>query len=318
MVDWKPIKKLRIITGARLETTSIKTQSLYTAQAEGLLDRTDILPALSLKYEINHKNNLRFSGSRTLARPTFRELAPFANFDFEDGFVYVGNTGLERTLIDNIDLRWEMFPKSGEIISVSAFYKKFHSPIEKVVNPEAQNVEITWENVEQGQVIGLEFEFRKSLGFITNSLRDFSLGFNVTLVKSKTSIDPDELEQIRAQDPQQSDTREMFGQAPYVVNAYLSYLNRDLGLEFNTTYNVIGPRMTLVVKGGTPNVFEQPLHLINFNVSKSFGKHFGIKLSATNILNSRKRETQTYKGESYDFQSFTLGTTFGVTLKYSL
>jgi len=143
MVDWKPIKKLRIITGARLETTSIKTQSLDTAQAEGLLDRTDILPALSLKYEINHKNNLRFSGSRTLARPTFRELAPFANFDFEDGFVYVGNTELDRTLIDNIDLRWEMFPKSGEIISVSAFYKKFHSPIEKVVNPEAQNVEIT-------------------------------------------------------------------------------------------------------------------------------------------------------------------------------
>jgi len=318
MVDWKPIKKLRIITGARMETTDIKTQSLDTAQAEGLLDRTDILPALSLKYELNHKNNLRLSGSRTLARPTFRELAPFANFDFEDGFVYVGNTELDRTLIDNLDLRWELFPKSGEIISISAFYKKFHKPIEKVVNPEAQNVEITWENVEQGQVIGLEFEIRKNLGFITQSLRDLSLGFNVTLVKSETTIDPDELEQIRAQDPGHADTREMFGQAPYVVNAYLSYLNRDLGMEINTTYNVIGPRMTLVVKGGTPNVFEQPFHSLNFNISKTLGKQFSIKLSASNVLNSRKRETQTYKDVQYDFQSYTLGTTFGLTLKYSL
>lgn len=318
MVDWKPVKKLRIITGARIETTDLKTQSLDTAQAEGLLDRTDVLPALSLKYELNQKNNLRFSGTRTLARPTFRELAPFANFDFEDGFVYVGNTELDRTLIDNLDLRWEIFPKSGEIISVSAFYKKFHKPIEKVVNPEAQNVEITWENVEQGQVIGLEFEFRKNLDFITHSLRDFSLGLNVTIVKSETSIDPDELEQIRSQDPNHIDTREMFGQAPYVINAYLTYLNRDLGLELNTTYNVIGPRMTLVVKGGTPNVFEQPFHLLNFNVSKTLGKHFGIKLSASNILNSRKREIQTYKDVEYDFQSYTRGTTFGVTLKYSL
>lgn len=318
MVDWKLIKKLRLVTGARLETTNIQTQSLDTAQAEGLLDIVDILPALSLKYELNPKNNLRISGSRTLARPTFRELAPFANFDFEDGFVYVGNTELERTLIDNFDLRWEMFPKSGEIISVSAFYKKFHKPIEKVVNPEAQNVEITWENVDQGQVIGLEFEFRKNLDFITHSLRDFSLGFNVTLVKSETSIDPDELEQIRAQDPNHADTREMFGQAPYVVNAYLSYLNRDLGLELNATYNVIGPRMTLVIKGGTPNVFLQPFNLLNFNISKTLGKHFGIKLSASNILNSRKREIQTYKDVEYDFQSFTLGTTFGITLKYSL
>ena len=318
MVDWKPAKNFRIVAGTRLETTDIKTQSLDTAQAEGILERADILPALSIKYKLNSKNNLRISGTRTLARPTFRELAPFANFDFEDGFVYVGNTELDRTLIDNFDLRWEIFPKSGEIISVSAFYKKFHKPIEKVVNPEAQNVEITWENVEQGQVIGLELEFRKNLDFITHSLRDFSLGFNVTLVKSETSIDPDELEQIRAQDPNHADTREMFGQAPYVVNAYLSYLNRELGLEINTTYNVIGPRMTLVIKGGTPNVFLQPFNLWNFNISKTIGDHFGIKLSASNILNSRKREIQTYKDVEYDFQSNTLGTTFAITLKYSL
>jgi hypothetical protein len=110
----------------------------------------------------------------------------------------------------------------------------------------------------------------------------------------------------------------MFGQAPYVVNVYLAYLNRDLGMEINATYNVSGPRMVLVVKGGTPNVFVQPFNLLNFNISKTLGEHFGLKFSISNILNSLKQETQTYKDVSYDFQSFTLGTTFGLALKYTL
>lgn len=318
MVDWKVTRNLRMIAGARLETTTINTNSLDTAQAEGYLDRTDLLPALNAVYALTKKMNLRFSYARTLARPTFRELAPFANFDFEDQFVYVGNTELERTLADNIDLRWEMFLNAGEIISVSGFYKKFQNPIEKVVNPEAQNVEITWENVNDGEVIGVEFEFRKNLKFIGKAFRDFNLGINAAWIQSKTSIDPDELEQIRAQDPNHSDTREMFGQSPYVVNGYLNYANFEKGWEANLTYNVIGPRMSLVIKGGTPNVFEEPFPLLNFNIGKTMGKHFTLKLSASNILNSLKRETYTYRDVKYDFQAHTIGTTFRISLKYVL
>jgi outer membrane receptor protein involved in Fe transport len=318
MVDWKITQKLRVITGLRLETTNIQTRSLDTAQAEGNLDRSDLLPAFNGVYQLTDKMNVRLSYARTLARPTFRELAPFANYDFEDQFVYVGNTELERTLVDNFDLRWEMFPNPGEIISVSGFFKKFENPIEKVVNPEAQNVEITWENVADAEVIGVEFEFRKNLKFFGRAFKDFNFGTNLAWISSKTTIDPDELEQIRAQDPGHPDTRVMFGQAPYVVNAYLNYLNREKGWEANLTYNVIGPRMSLVVKGGTPNVFEEPFPLLNFNVGKTLGEHFTVKLSASNILNSLRWETYTFKGEKYKFQANTIGTTFGISVKYTL
>ena len=47
--------------------------------------------------------NLRASYGRTLARPTFRELAPFASFSFVGGFTFIGNAELERTLINNYD-----------------------------------------------------------------------------------------------------------------------------------------------------------------------------------------------------------------------
>lgn len=318
MVDWKITKALKVVAGGRVETTNIYTESLDPSQDKGELKRVDILPALNVSYGLTENMNIKAAASRSLARPTFRELAPFSNYDFEDGFVYVGNTTLDRALVNNIDLRWEVYPKSGEIFSVSAFYKNFDSPIEKVINPEAANVEITWKNVEFARLYGIELEARKNLSFISKSLKDFNLGANLTLVKSETSIDEGELEQIRAQDPTASSTRDMFGQAPYVVNAFLNYTNPTVGLEANVTYNVNGPRMVLVIQGATPNVYEQTFNSLNLNVSKSIGKHFRISFVVKNLLNDRKEQTYTYKDVQYDFQSYTLGQTFYLGIKYTL
>ncbi len=318
MVDWKITKKFKVLTGARLETTNIHTESLDPTQQKGDLDRLDVLPSLNLSYAINEKMNLKAAGTRTLARPTFRELAPFTNYDFEDGYTYVGNPNLDRALIDNLDLRWEMYPKSGEILSVSAFYKNFDSPIEKVINPEAANVEITWKNVPLATIYGLEFEVRKNLEFINSNLKFFNLGANLTIVKSETTIDTQELEQIRSQDANAPGTRDMFGQSPYVVNAYLNYTNPEVGFEANLTYNVNGPRLVLVVQGATPDVYEQAFNSLNLNLSKSLGEHFILALSATNLLNDRKEQTYSYKGVQYDFQSNTIGQTFQIGVKYKL
>ena len=67
--------------------------------------------------------NLRASYGRTLDRPTFRELAPFASFSFVGGFTFIGNAELERTMINNCDLRWEHFGNPGELYAASVFYK---------------------------------------------------------------------------------------------------------------------------------------------------------------------------------------------------
>jgi TonB-dependent receptor len=318
MVDWKISKKYKIVAGVRMETTSIFTESLDPKQDKGELDRVDFLPSLNFSYAITERMNIKVAATRTLARPTFRELAPFVNYDFEDGYTYVGNPNLDRALIDNIDLRWEFYPKTGEILSVSGFYKNFDSPIEKVINPEAANVEITWKNVKQARLYGIEFEARKNLGFINSFMQHFNIGANFTFVKSETTIDEAELEQIRAQDPNSPATRDMFGQSPYVVNAFLNYSNEKVGLEANLTYNVSGPRMVLVIQGATPDVYEQAFNSLNFNINKKIGKHFKLGLYAKNILNGRKEQTYTYKDVSYDFQSYTLGQTFILTLKFTL
>lgn len=119
-------------------------------------------------YAINESINVRLATTRTLARPTYRELAPFQSFNFIGGDVQEGNPRLKRTLITNYDLRWEMFGRSGELLALSAFYKVFDDPIERVLRNVGEGRYVSFQNVDHARVFGLEFEARKRLSAWTN------------------------------------------------------------------------------------------------------------------------------------------------------
>ncbi|MCF8297992.1 MAG: TonB-dependent receptor [Saprospiraceae bacterium] len=316
MVDMKLNTRLRVIAGARYESTNIFVESLDPTKEKGELNENDILPALSATYSLNENMNLRAAITRTLARPTFRELAPYDTYNPMKNGKEIGNPNLERTLIDNLDLRWEYFMKPGEIISFSGFYKKFINPIEVTDNPIAVNPEFTWQNVDEAKVYGVEFDFRKKLDFISNSLKNFKVGTNFTYVYSAVSIDSLELVGIKASDPDYSDKRAMFGQSPYVFNADLEYSNDSIGLAANIAFNVSGPKLVLVIKGGTPDVYEQPRGQLDFNVSKTLGDKFSVKFGVKNILNTEIRKIYTYKDEEYIFKSYSYGRTFSIGFTY--
>ncbi len=123
MVDLPLTLDLRAIAGARLEATRIKVESLDATKPVGNLSENDVLPSLNLVYQLQNNMNLRASYGRTPARPTFRELAPYSSFDFVGSFIFIGNENLERTLVDNYDLRWEYFGRPGEIYALSFFHK---------------------------------------------------------------------------------------------------------------------------------------------------------------------------------------------------
>ena len=316
MGDIWATKKLRLIGGARLETTHISTINEDPKQTPGDLNKTDVLPALNLAYTLTPKSNLRGAYSKTIARPTFREISGFANFDFAANWIVIGNTSLDRTLIDNFDLRYELFPKVGELISFGVFYKNFTNPIEFVFNTQAQNDELTWRNVDNGTLYGAEIEVKKLLPFISTDKHQFSVGGNFSIIKSQVDIDDQQLELIRAQDPTAGGSREMFGQSPYIVNAFFGYNNDSLGLSINLNYNVAGEKITLVVIDATPNVKAQPVHALNANISKNLGKNFKARFSVNNILNPVIKQTQEFKGQEYIFNSYKQGTTYGISLSY--
>ncbi len=259
--------------------------------------------------------NLRLNGSRTLARPNFRELAPYASQDFAGGEVYVGNSNLQRTTIDNFDLRWEYYISPNELLSVSAFYKSFTNPIELADNPKAQNTELSWENVDKAKVYGAELDFRKQLDF-WNFTKHFKLSMNFTYVYSAVAIDTLELDAIRATDPSAKATRPMNGQSPYIINAMLTYIHQKSGWEANFIYNVTGPKLVINVKGGTPDIYGQPFNSLNFNLKKKLKRNFILSFKAKNLLNAVYKETYTFRDTEYVYRKYQTGSTFEVGISY--
>ena len=320
MVDIPLWQNLRLVSGLRLEKTDIFVENLvnksHSKYDQANINNTDLLPSINVIYNIRERTNFRLAGSRTIARPVFRELAPYAFYDFLSGRRKIGNPDLKRALITNFDFRYEFFFAPGEMISASAFYKDFKNPIEQVDNPQAVNAEITFQNAERARIYGFEIELRKNLDFIP-LLKNFQLMLNAAYVKSLVSIDSLELQSIRATDPSHPDYRVMFGQAPYLVNTILRYDNTKIGLQSNLGFNLTGPRLYLVIKGGTPDVFEKPFPELNFNISKKLGKHT-IKLKIDNILDSSNNKIYTYRDTDYTFEQNNYGRVFSLTYSYLL
>ena len=317
MVDLPIYLDLRLITGARYETTYMTVVSKNTEIEKGKIDTKDVLPSVSLIYNAMENMNLRFSYGKTLARPNFREIAPFKNYDFNGGDSYVGNPSLKRTLIDNFDLRWEWFTRPGEIYSVSLFYKKFHNPIEAKILDGVNKV-ISWANVPHADVQGIELEARKNLSFIDPSLSGFVFGGNFSYIWSKVDIDNKELEDIRAYEPNASSTRPFQGQSPYLVNLYVNFDDEDAGWSASVFYNVFGKRLATVGSVGAPDVYEKPFNMLTASISKKLFQDLSLKISAKNILNSKMEKYQEFKGTEFIYSSYQIGSGISLELKYDL
>lgn len=308
---------------SQVDTTDLNQAQI--AKTRGTLSESDLMPSFNLTYVLGEidpikATNLRMGYSRTLARPIFREKAPFRGFDFETLQTLKGNPALDQTRIDNFDLRLEHFPQLGEVVSASVFYKRFTDPIEQTQVLEAVNEEITWSNVPYANVWGLEFEGRKDLANVTETpfLRDLTVSGNITFIRSAARIWENELLGIRAQNPLQAETRPLFGQAPYIVNGMLTYVNDSADFVTTLAFNVQGPKVLIVTQGALPNVMQQPTPTLDLSMAKGFGERFRFGFKARNLLNPRDRKTHEYNGVLYDWNSFTRGRTYSISLSYSI
>lgn len=309
-------RRWQLIGGARLESTRMEVASHDSTLARGLIDENDILPSVNMIYLMRDNVNLRLAYGRTLARPNFREMAPYASFDFVGDMFFIGNANLKRTLIDNYDIRWEWFYGPGELLAVSGFYKNFTNPIERVIM--TINGEVQYQNVDEAKVFGLELEGRAKLIRLHEALGRFSLGGNLTLSKSDVAISPDELEVIRSINPYHSSHRDLQGQPGYVLNLDLSYDNPEFGLLASLLYNVIGPRIAEVSLGGTPNVYEQPAAMLDFTLKQRIWGGYSLKFGAANLLDTPVRRVHRYKDGKFVQQEYRIGRAYSLGVNFDL
>lgn len=281
-VDLPLSSKVSLSGGLRFEAAQQRLYSFDPQQADQpiavALDTYDPLPSLNLVAKLTPKMNFRAAVSMTVARPEFRELAPFQFTDFFGGELVQGNPQLQRTRIGSADLRWEWFLGGADVIALSAYGKYFDAPIETTISA-GGNLIRSFANARAAYNIGGELEARKELVISERGLRGVSIGGNVSLLYSQV-----DLEGVAGQ--QTSKVRALQGQSPFVINLFAELDRPEWGTQLRVLYNVFGERIDQVGAFGLPDKYEQPRHQLDITVAQKLPSGLSLRLSARNLVNS--------------------------------
>jgi TonB-dependent receptor len=286
MADIHPVKPLHIIGGVRMENTEadVFTRSQWYSDSgfrigDSLFVRTDRqpLPSLTAVYSINSRFNVRASYSKTLARPDFRELAVRSKYwNVIDRIEVVTENAIEQSSTKNYDLRLEYYPGLGEVISLSAFYKDFDKPVEKMaqVKSDLQNYRLLTVNLDRSILRGIELNIRKSFGFAAHTLEDLWLAVNVAMLEGN----------IESENYKGKRERPLQGLAPYSINGSLAYEGRRAGASVN--YTRIGRVLVIGGEFAKHDQYENPRNVLDFQLFARFMKQrLEVKLNVSDVLN---------------------------------
>ena len=289
-----PVGRFNIYAGARFERFSTQLTS-YTSNTT-FKNKTytytynNLLPSINATFDLTDKQLLRLAYGMSVNRPEFRELSPSTYYDFDMFSTITGNPSLKQATIHNVDLRYELYPGSGETISVALFYKKFRNPIEWTYVDAGGSYQFSFENAREADNYGIEVDLKKDLAFM--GMRNFMLSLNAAYIHSNVSFEEGSLEHDRP----------MQGQSPYLVNAGLFYNNEKWGLTLGALYNRIGKRIVgigrISTSGGDnfnnniPDMYEMPRDVLDFTFGVRLSKIFELKGAVRDILGDRVRFMQ--------------------------
>ena len=253
-----------------------------------------LFPSVNLKYELNGKNALRFASSLTQTLPEFKEFSPF-QYEEPTGRVIQGNPNLERSTVFNVDAKWEYFPKNGELISATAFFKNINDPINLALT-RGSSGNFEYNNTgDKATVFGIELEGRFNL--IENEDEESILSANANL--THMWFNQDLFTNFQYFNRNESDLQ---GASDFIFNGALSYNNRK-EKEFNATLSgnyasdkifALGSPEDLANSDTLFNdeIIEKGFFILDAVISKDFSDHITGKLVGRNLLNPSIQQTQ--------------------------
>lgn len=309
--DFYPIEALLLNVGVRYEY-SRQFVNYFTDQSVASrrdLNKHDIFPALNVRYLFKDRNNFRLSFSRTVTRPSFIEMAPFAYQESYGSAQIRGNENLKNGYNYNIDLRYEIINTNGDMLSVTGYYKYLESPIERTQRLAGGATEHSFNNAEDGLATGVEVEIRKTL---INSL---VIGANASYMYTNVVLPEG--------GAYTNTTRALQGASPYLVNADITYspeLKNGQRVNIALLYNLQGPRIQSVGVSGLGDVTQLPLHTLNFVAGYNINEHFNISIKANDLLNRDVVFEQDIPqtGGKMEVERFKTGTNFEIGFTYNL
>ncbi len=307
--------KVRTLLGLRLEDSDqevVTVNPFDTRNADvARLVNKDWLPALNVTYAWSARTNLRFAASRTVNRPEFRELSPFAFVEITGGRSVVGNPNLRRSLLDSVEVRWETFPEPGEVVAFSVFAKRITDPIERIIQPTTE-LRSSWTNAKEANLQGVELEYRRSLGHLHPSLQNLVLNANYAFIDSEVTVPPRALSVVT------SSNRPLQGQARHVLNFTVEYYYPRWGSLARLLYNFTGRRLSEVGAYGLADIYEEDNGTWDLFLRQQLRwllPGLEVNLSAANLTDNREKFTQGPRLQRQTKMGRTVSVSFGYALQ---
>lgn len=275
-LDLQATPLLLINAGVRYEASQqwVRYYNDQSIRERRDLDKYDLFPALNIRYSLTDEQQLRLAASRTITRPSFIEMAPFLYQESYGSVQLRGNEALQNSYNYNLDLRYELLNRRGDMVSVTGYYKYLDEPIERVQMLAGGAAVHTFRNADNGMAAGVEIELRKAL------VRDLRLGINGTWMYTNVKLPEGGVYTNKE--------RALQGASPYLLNADLTWTPRFGGerqLNLALLYNLQGPRIQAVGISGLGDVTQRPVHTLNFSAAYRFSARAELKMQLTDLLN---------------------------------
>ena len=256
-----------------------------------------IYPALNLKYNFTDKFAVRLAGSLSQTLPEFKEIAPFQYVSPENQ-VTQGNPDVKASKNLNVDLKFELFPSSDELVSLTGFYKQIQDPINRTLQRGGENVFSYFNSGNEATVFGVELEGRVYVIKKQDSLANLKLSGNVSYInhiqdlKEVRDADGDLLRTFRYGGKKEIGLE---GASDWITNLALTLNTGDkYPYEFTLAGNYASDRIFSLGaprNQSQPDVFyngeitEKGVVVLDFIFNKEINEHWSIGLTAKNLLN---------------------------------
>ncbi|MGB5553046.1 MAG: TonB-dependent receptor [Flavobacteriaceae bacterium] len=308
---------------------------------ETIKNYENLYPSLNVKYDLNEKHGFRFAVSRTITLPEFKEVSPF-EYVSQTGQVTRGNPDLEASKDLNLDLKWEYFPSTGQLISLAAFYKDIADPINMVQDRGSAGVFSFFNSGKKAEIVGFEAETKIDLvSPITNDEDASTSGYGLNLIFNATKMwHSQDLKEIRDENGNFIRTFRykgltetgLQGASDWILNTSLNFTTAgENAFNASLTANYASDKIFAL---GAPEIqsqsetfyndaiIEKGFVVIDAVLSKELGEHWSLRLMGRNLLNPEIKRTQLVRPSTTNIEteetvrSYTAGSQFSIGLNY--
>lgn len=341
---------LTFLGGMRVEHTRTRYSGKEVSfDTEGNLDAvkdvvhpnsyTNFFPNAQFIYGIGQMTNVRLAYSKSIARPSFSQLSPSIERDYDSQSLEEGNPELDPMASHNLDFMVDHYFMNVGQFSVGLFYKELSEFVitmsdryervlaEMGIEVDDESPYYGWDyqtfmNVDESMVYGLEVTWQQNLEFLPGFLSNIGIYSTYSYTYSETDIG-------RKDTDGNIIWERLEGQRPHVVNLGLDYSQGG----FSGQLNYQGSTPTVSSYGdqrhvpGDPNLpveervwfdaFTDASNDLSATLRYRITSEFRLWFNANNLLFNRRVDYY-YDRDIYPDEMRLGGRSFDVGIRYSL